>query len=304
VTMQHINYNHLYYFWMVKKKGSVTKAAQALCLAPHTISGQIKALEARLNGSLFNRVGRGLESTELGELVFRYADKMFDLSYEMLDIVNYQKDTSILFEVGIADVLSKALASRVLLSALPSDGSMNLACIESTHESLMARLREHKLDVILSDCAGDSLKYPEILSKKLGECSISFYAASELATAFPACLEEQGLLLPSKNTSVGQQLHRWFAEQSLRVRIAGEFDDAAMMKAFGFFNKGIFVAPSIYRHDILSQGMVLLGEAADIKEEYHLIFAERMIQHAGVKRLLTTDFSDLFNGVAQLHQQI
>lgn len=302
--MQHLNYNHLYYFWMVKKKGSVVKAAQALCLAPHTISGQIKALEARLDGSLFRRVGRSLESTELGELVFRYADKMFNLSYEMLDTLNYQKDKDILFEVGIADVLSKALASRVLLTVLPSDDTLHLACIESTHESLMARLREHKLDMILSDCAGDSMKYPEILSKKLGECSVSFYASKASSLEFPACLEEQGLLLPSKNTALGQALHRWFSEKSLNIRVSGEFDDAAMMKAFGLFNKGIFVAPSIYRHDILSHGMVLLGEAKDIKEEYHLIFAERMIQHPAVKRLLTTDFSDLFNGVDQQVQGI
>jgi LysR family transcriptional activator of nhaA len=280
------------------------KAAEALCLAPHTISGQIKALESRLDGSLFRRAGRSLESTELGELVFRYADKMFNLSYEMLDTLNYQKDKDILFEVGIADVLSKALASRVLLSVLPSDDTLHLACIESTHESLMARLREHKLDMILSDCAGDSVKYPEILSKKLGECSVSFYASKASLLEFPACLEEQGLLLPSKNTALGQALHRWFSEKSLNIRVSGEFDDAAMMKAFGLFNKGIFVAPSIYRHDILSHGMVLLGEAKDIKEEYHLIFAERMIQHPAVKLLLTTDFSDLFNGVDQQVQGI
>lgn len=99
---------------------------------------------------------------------------MFSLSYEMLDLLNYQKDENILFEVGIADALSKALASRVLLSVVPSDGSMHLACFEATHESLIERLREHKLDMILSDCAGESLKYPEIMSKKLGECGIAF----------------------------------------------------------------------------------------------------------------------------------
>ena len=295
--MQHINYNHLYYFWMVKKKGSVVKAAETLYLTPQTITGQIRALEERLNGRVFKRVGRGLEATELGELVFGYADKMFNLSYEMLDLLNYQQADSMLFEVGIADVLSKTLSSRLLLAVLPNDDSLQLACIESTHENLMSRLREHKLDMILSDCAGDSVKYPEILSKKLGECSISFYSAKVPEVPFPACLEQQGLLLPSKNTSLGQQLHRWFSEQNLTVKISGEFDDAALMKAFGLFNKGIFVAPSIYRHDILSHGMTLLGEVPDVKEEYHLIFAERMIQHPAVKRLLMTDFSDIFNGL-------
>jgi len=294
--MSHLNYNHLYYFWMVNKKGSVAKAAEALCLTPQTVTGQIRVLETRLNGRLFKRVGRSLEPTELGELVFRYADKMFSLSYEMLDILNYQKDENILFEVGIADALSKALTSRVLLSVVPSNGSMHLACFEATHESLMTRLREHKLDMILSDCAGESLKYPEILSKKLGECGVAFFSAEEFSKPFPECLEQGKLLIPSKRTSLGQQLHRWFDEHGLNITILGEFDDAAMMKAFGYFKQGIFVAPAIYKQDILDHGIYLLGETSDIKEEYHMMFAERMIQHPAVKCLLETDFSDLFAG--------
>ncbi|MCL1141418.1 transcriptional activator NhaR [Shewanella gaetbuli] len=297
--MQHLNYNHLYYFWMVKRRGSVAKAAEALCLTPQTITGQIRLLEERLKGSLFKRVGRNLEATELGELVYRYADKMFSLSYEMLDILNYQKQDSVLFEVGVADALSKALVSRVLLTVIPNDGSIHLACYESTHESLITRLREHKLDMILSDCAGESLKYTDILSKKLGECGVSFFCAHPIDAEFPACLEQEKLLIPGIRTSLGQQLHGWFSEKNLNVSVLGEFDDAAMMKAFGYFKRGIFVAPSIYRHDILSQGMVLLGETTDIKEEYHVMFAERMIQHPAVKSLLETDFTDLFSGLDQ-----
>ncbi|MCL1161758.1 transcriptional activator NhaR [Shewanella chilikensis] len=294
--MSHLNYNHLYYFWMVHKQGSVTKAAETLCLTPQTITGQIRTLEERLKGSLFKRVGRNLAPTELGELVFRYADKMFSLSYEMLDVLNYRKDESILFEVGIADALSKALASRVLMLVIPANSSMHLACYESTHESLMARLREHKLDMILSDCAGESLKYPEILSKKLGECGIAFFSAQEFKSGFPECLEEGPLLIPSRRTSLGQQLYRWFDEKRLNVTILGEFDDAAMMKAFGYFRKGIFVAPSIYQQDILEHNIRLLGETMEIKEEYHVMFAERMIQHPAVQRLLETDFGELFAG--------
>lgn len=103
--MSHINYNHLYYFWHVYKEGSVVGAAEALFLTPQTITGQIKALEERLQGKLFKRKGRGLEPSELGELVFRYADKMFTLSQEMLDIVNYRKESNLLFDVGVADAL-------------------------------------------------------------------------------------------------------------------------------------------------------------------------------------------------------
>lgn len=64
--MSHINYNHLYYFWHVYKEGSVVGAAEALFLTPQTITGQIKALEERLQGKLFKRKGRGLSRASWG----------------------------------------------------------------------------------------------------------------------------------------------------------------------------------------------------------------------------------------------
>lgn len=154
--MSHINYNHLYYFWHVYKEGSVIGAAEALYLTPQTITGQIRALEERLQGKLFKRKGRGLEPSELGELVYRYADKMFTLSQEMLDIVNYRKESNLLFDVGVADALSKRLVSSVLNAAVVEGEPIHLRCFESTHEMLLEQLSQHKLDMIISDCPIDS----------------------------------------------------------------------------------------------------------------------------------------------------
>ncbi|WP_024872191.1 transcriptional activator NhaR [Tolumonas lignilytica] len=296
--MFHLNYNHLYYFWMTQKKGSVTQAAEALYLTPQTITGQIRQLEDRLGGRLFKRKGRNIEATELGQLVFRYADKMFSLSYEMLEVVTFQKENESSFNVGIADVLSKRIASKVLLTALPEDGSVHLRCLESTHEMLLIQLREHKLDVILSDCPLDSAEHPGLLSKKLGECGVSFFCQAPLPTKpFPECLMERKLLIPAKRTAMGRQLTRWFDEQGLVPQIFGEFDDAALMKAFGLFNQGIFVAPTLYQEEFLDGLSVsLVGQTDALKEEYYAIFAERMIQHPAVKRLCESDFSALFAG--------
>ncbi len=296
--MSHLNYNHLYYFWMTQTKGSVTAAAEALFLTPQTVTGQIRLLEQRLGGRLFKRKGRQLEATELGHLVFQYADKMFSLSYEMMDVINYRKEDQILFDVGVADALSKRLASRVLLSVIPNDGSIHLRCYESTHELLLDQLRNHQLDMILSDCPIDSAQHAGLLSKKLGECGVSFFCKAPLpASPFPACLMESKLLIPGRRTAMGRQLTRWFEEKGLSPQILGEFDDAALMKAFGFFNQGIFVAPSIYQSEILEgEGVQLVGETLDLKEEYYVIFAERMIQHPAVKKICESDFSSLFNG--------
>ncbi|KOC88552.1 transcriptional activator NhaR [Winslowiella iniecta] len=296
--MSHINYNHLYYFWQVCKEGSIVGAAEALFLTPQTITGQIKALEDRLQGKLFKRQGRGLVPSELGQLVFRYADRMFTLSQEMLDIVNYRKESNLLFDVGVADALSKRLVSQVLETAVRDDEKIHLRCYESTHEMLLEQLSQHKLDMILSDCSIDSTQQEGLFSVKLGECGISFWCTRPLPDkSFPACLEQRRLLIPGRRSMLGRKLLNWFHSQGLQVEILGEFDDAALMKAFGASNNAIFVAPSLYGQDIYNDDEIVeIGRIDNVMEEYHVIFAERMIQHPAVQRICNKDFTSLFPG--------
>ncbi|YCH31245.1 transcriptional activator NhaR [Erwinia sp. D4-22] len=295
--MSHLNYNHLYYFWHVCKQGSIVNAAEKLFLTPQTITGQIKALEERLQGKLFRRQGRGLVPTELGQLVFRYADRMFTLSQEMMDIVNYRKESNLLFDVGVADALSKRLVSKVLATAVRDDERIHLRCFESTHEMLLEQLSQHKLDMILSDCPVDSTQQEGLFSVKLGECGISFWCTPPLPQQpFPACLEERRLLIPGRRSMLGRQLQRWLSSQELQVEILGEFDDAALMKAFGAANHAIFVAPTRYGQEIYQDGAIQeVGRLEEVREEYYVIFAERMIQHPAVQRICNHDFTTLFN---------
>ncbi len=295
--MSHINFNHLYYFWQVCKEGSVVGAAEALFLTPQTITGQIKALEERLNGKLFKRQGRGLVPSELGQLVFRYADKMFMLSQEMLDIVNYRKESNLLFDVGVADALSKRLVSQVLETAVVVDiEQIHLRCFESTHEMLLEQLSQHKLDMILSDCPVDSSQQEGLFSLKLGECGVSFFCRQPIPDLpFPACLEQRRLLIPGRRSMLGRKLLNWFNTQGIKVEILGEFDDAALMKAFGLYHNAIFVAPTLYALDTYSDDDVVeIGRVDSVQEEYYIIFAERMIQHPAVQRVCNKDFSALF----------
>ncbi len=294
--MSYINYNHLYYFWHVYREGSVVGAAESLFLTPQTITGQIKALEERLQGKLFKRKGRGLEPTELGELVFRYADKMFTLSQEMLDIINYRKESNLLFDVGVADALSKRLVSGILNTAVSEGEPIHLRCFESTHELLLEQLSQHKLDMIISDCPIDSTQQEGLFSVKIGECSISFWCNNPPPqTVFPACLQERRLLIPGRRSMLGRKLLNWFNAQGLQVEILGEFDDAALMKAFGASHNAIFVAPTLYAHDLFAdERMVEIGRVDNVMEEYHAIFAERMIQHPAVQRICNQDYSGLF----------
>ncbi|MBY7889411.1 transcriptional activator NhaR [Vibrio fluvialis] len=295
--MSHLNYNHLYYFWMVCKQGSVTKAADALFLTPQTVTGQIKALEDRMAGKLTKRNGRSIEPTELGQLVFKYADRMFGLSYEMLGIVNYSQRNNVLFDVGVADALSKRLVSKILMTTVPDDNSIHLRCFESTHEMLLEQLSQHKLDMILSDCPVDSSQSPGLFSKKLGESHMGFFSSGHVEKGrYPAVLEDHKLLIPGSRTAMGRKVRQWFDRQGIQPNILGEFDDAALMKAFARYHPDvIFMAPLLYMNEMEQDlSLQLISRIEEIKEEYYVIFAERMIQHPAVKNVCDADFSNLF----------
>lgn len=295
--MSHLNYNHLYYFWMVCKQGSVTKAADALFLTPQTVTGQIKALEDRMAGKLTKRNGRSIEPTELGQLVFKYADRMFGLSYEMLDIVNYSQRNNVQFDVGVADAISKRLVSKILMTTIPDDNSIHLRCFESTHEMLLEQLSQHKLDMILSDCPVDSSQSPGLFSKKLGESHMGFFSSGGVdTTRYPALLQEYKLLIPGSRTAMGRKVRQWFDHQGIQPNILGEFDDAALMKAFALYHPDvIFMAPLLYMNEMNQERTLqLISRVDEIKEEYYVIFAERMIQHPAVKNVCDADFSNLF----------
>lgn len=276
----------------------MTKAADALFLTPQTVTGQIKALEERLAGKLTKRNGRSVEPTELGQLVFKYADRMFGLSYEMLDIINYSQRSNVLFDVGVADALSKRLVSKILMTTVPEDNRIHLRCFESTHELLLDQLSQHKLDMILSDCPVDSTQSPGLFSKKLGESHMGFFSSSQMDSKnYPALLAQCKLLLPGSRTAMGRKVRQWFDRKGIKPNILGEFDDAALMKAFASYHPDVvFMAPLLLRTEMEQEGALhLLSRLEEVKEEYYVIFAERMIQHPAVKSVCDANFSHFFD---------
>lgn len=113
----------------------------------------------------------------------------------MLDIVNYRKESNLLFDVGVADALSKRLVSSVLNAAVVEGEPIHLRCFESTHEMLLEQLSQHKLDMIISDCPIDSTQQEGLFSVRIGECGVSFWCTTTTGKPFPACLEERRLLI-------------------------------------------------------------------------------------------------------------
>ena len=132
-----MNYKHLHYFWVVAKAGSIARASEKLHITPQTISGQLSLLEENLHESLFSRVGRNLDLTETGRLVLSYADDIFSLGGELEEMLhNLPEDRPLMFKVGIADVVPKSIAYRLLAPALQLPEPVRIICREGSVDSL------------------------------------------------------------------------------------------------------------------------------------------------------------------------
>ncbi|MGR5541553.1 transcriptional activator NhaR, partial [Vibrio campbellii] len=140
-----------------------------------------------------------------------------------------------------------------------------------------------------------SSQSPGLFSKKLGESHMSFFSIGHVGEKdFPAILEKRKLLIPGSRTAMGRKVLQWFDRQGLTPNILGEFDDVALMKAFASYHSdALFLAPTVYQSEVEKEfPLQIVGHLDEIREEYYVIFAERMIQHPAVKNICDADYSE------------
>lgn len=295
-----INYKQLHYFWRVAKDGSIARASERLHLTPQTLSGQIAQLEDNLGVRLFRRVGRRLELSEMGEVALSYADDIFRAGGELEQVLRTSPSgRPRLLRVGLADVLPKSIAYHLLAPAMELEEPVHLVCREDKLPRLLGELATHRLDLVLADSPMPADAEVKGYSHKLGECGVALVARPELAEGlqggFPACLEGAPLLIPGEGTAMRGRLLRWLATQQVHPRIVGEFDDSALMRAFGQGGIGIFPVPALIADQICRQDdMRIIGQAETVQERLYAISVERRLSHPAVLAILQAASQDLF----------
>jgi LysR family transcriptional activator of nhaA len=298
--MEWLNYHHLLYFWTVVKEGGVAQAAKALRLAPPTISGQVRALEESLELTLFDRVGRKLQVTDDGRVVFRYADEIFSLGRELLDTVKGRPTGRPLrLHVGISDVLPKLVCHDLLMPALRLPEPVQIVCHGDKTERLLAELAVQGLDLVLSDVpVGGNIKV-RAFNHLLGECGLTFFATPDLARkyrrGFPHSLDGAPLLVPTEDSLVRRSLDHWFESIGVRPHLVAEFDDSGLLKSFGQGGEGIFGVPSVVEAGVRKQyGVQVVGRTEEVVERFYAITVERRIKHPAAMAISESAKQNLF----------
>lgn len=298
--MSALNYKHLHYFWVVAKAGGVGKAAARLHLTPQSISGQLGVLEEALAIQLFRRTGRTLELTEAGRLALSYAEEIFVLGEELQEALRHHPvSRTIQFRVGIADMVAKSVAYQLLEPAMRIAEKPRLQCREGRLDGLLGDLAVHRLDIVIADRPMPSKFNVKGFSHLLGECGLSFLAAPSLVAkhtgTFPQLLDGAPLLLPGEDAAVRPKLMRWLDKLRIHPFIAGEFDDSALLNAFGQEGAGIYAVPSTISDLIQKQtGSVLVGQTDQVTEQFYAISTERRLTHPAVLAISQAARQEMF----------
>lgn len=299
--MQWLNYHHLLYFWTVVRAGSVTAASAELGLAQPTISAQLRSLEQTLGHRLFERAGRRLELTETGRVAYRYANDIFSLGNEMLRALDGNTgDRRERLRVGVADVLPKMVATRMLMPLL-SDGEVHLVCYEGKPAELLARLASHELDLVLSDAPVSAEFHVRAFNHELGESGVSVFAPKKHARryrrGFPDSLDGAPFVLPTDNTALRRMLDYWFTRRQIRPAVVAEFEDSALLKAFSHSSVALFAAPSVVKESIASlYNASVIGSPEGVRERFFAISLERKVRNPAVAKVLEAAHGKLFHG--------
>lgn len=286
--MAQINYHHLHLFRTVARAGTLARAAAELQLTEPTLSTQIKALEQQFGQPLFSRAARRLQLTDAGQTALRYADDIFSLGDELAQTMAGEPgDRPRRFLVGIADVVPKMIAYRLIEPALQIPESIVLQCTDDIPERLVAALSVHALDLLITDAPVTPAANVRAFNHLLGESGTTIFGTSRLAgryrPAFPSSLHGAPFLLPLHASTIRRALDTWFQQQDVRPTVTGEYADSALMKVFGQHGHGLFPAPTVMEHEVMAQHDVeVVGRLTDVRQQFYAISAERRLEHPAV----------------------
>lgn len=302
--MEWLNYHHLLYFYTVAREGGISPAARKLRLSHPTISAQIRALEEQLGETLFHRQGRRLVLTDVGRVVYGYAEEIFTIGRELLDTVKGRPTgRRPRLVVGIAEVVPKLVAKQILEPIRRSPERIRLICRENSADRLYLSLGDHSVDALISDVPLPASSPIRAYSHLLGECGVTIFATKELAARhvrkFPDSLHGAPMLMPSQSTAVRRELDRWFDSHGLRPEIEAEFDDSALLKVFGQDGAGLFPVPTAIEALVRKQYRVVpVGRLPEVRERFYAISPERRLRNPAVLLITETARETLFRSRA------
>jgi len=291
--MTWLNYHHLYYFWITANEGSISNASRKLRVGQPTISTQIRTLEESLNQILFNRKSRGLHLTEAGKVVLDYANQIFSLGNELMEVVKdetFSKRTHI--HIGALDGVPKSLIQSVIHSAQRIAPCL-ITVIEGKGDFLFMELLAHRIDLVVSNFAptiGNSKQYYSRLLEKIPITIFSTKKFQSLKRKFPKSLQDQPFIMPTLDSKLRHDLNHYFQSNKITVDVVIETQDTSIQKLLGNEGMGLVPLPNFAGKDLVKEGkLIKIGSLQGVTEDFWLVSSPRKFSNP-IAETLMKDF--------------
>ena len=298
--MPRLNYRHLEYFWHVAREGGVTAASKVLHVGQPAISVQLRKLEQALGEDLFDRSGRTMKLTEVGQIVFAYAEDIFSLGRDLTAAVDGLPGRGPMrLSVGVVDWIPKLMVHRLVTPALEAFDHLHLALTSGMPEHLFAALAVHDYDLVLSDSPLPTTVHVQAYNHFLGECGVALMGTPALARQYgdglPNSLADGPIILSGFHSNLRRSLLQWFRENGLEPKVVAEVADSAVLKVFGQRGLGMFAVPTAVEADIARQYQVERVTLLNgVRERYYAISVERRIRNPAVAAITEVARQGLF----------
>lgn len=178
-------------FLAVAGRLSFRKAAEALHLAPSTVSTQVRALEQELGAALFERLGRRVLLTAPGERLLHYARRMLDLEAEARSSLGRGPEAPGELVVRLSETLGIHCLPAMLCRFRQGFPATRLTLALASAHGLARDLRQGVTDLAL--ILGGPVLDAEIAVEVLGREPLAIIAAPDSALAGRAAADAAAL---------------------------------------------------------------------------------------------------------------
>lgn len=250
-------------FYLVARYKSFTKAAQELYISQPAVTQTIKKLEEQLNIKLFNRSSNGaINLTAAGEVVYYYAEKIFNLAIANKTVVEQARDASFeVINIGVPTHIGSFYLVKYLKMFNEKYPNIKFNIINKKSDEMITMLKKRELDVVIDtnmdDFRDDLISTIKILD--LDSCFVGSEKYKDIANKKKIELNElmkYPLILPGETTSNRKMIDYKFKEKGIVLKPLIEANSSSISRQLIIDGVGIgwmikeFVQEDIDNHNL------------------------------------------------------
>lgn len=299
--MNHLN---LYYiFYIVAECGNISAAAKKLYISQPAVSKSITKLEEEFPAPLFVRSSKGVQLTEIGEILYKQLDYAFQSIKQGEEAIkNYAESGAGSLSIGVSTTLCKYVLMSYLKDFIAQNPNIKISIFcQSTYETLDA-LEKGSLDIGLvgeSERLGNLCFQPfmtihdifvanqEYLEKLTGRASLKENKAADQLSE-KELLSAATFLMLNKNNITRQYVDKYFLKREFTQENQIEVTTMDLLIDFAKVGLGIacvikeFISVELQRGELLE----FITEESIPPRQIGFVFSKNHRQNPAIQKFI------------------